>query len=149
MVKKITDKTQTICKHCKTRLPNTTSNTLNMMCHLKRHHNNKLLQTPATKRVKGQTSIQCSFDATWSQTSAKAQEITRCIRVFIAKDMRPFSVVDNVGFREMVRVLEPRYHMPSRPHFSQEVVPSLYCEAKEKVSCIRLIRFLSHTLELT
>ncbi len=47
--------------------------------------------------------------------------------------MRPFSVVDNVGFRELVRVLEPRYHMPSRPHFSQEVVPTLYCEAKTKV----------------
>lgn len=132
--KKITDKTQTVCKHCKTRLPYTTSNTLNMMCHLKRHHNNKLLQTPATKRVKeGQTSIQRSFAATWSQSSAKAQEITRCIGVFIAKDMRPFSVVDNVGFRELVRVLEPRYHIPSRPHFSQEVVPALYCEAKAKV----------------
>ncbi len=132
--KKITDKTQTVCKHCKTRLPYTTSNTSNMMCHLKRHHNNKLLQTPATKRVKeGQTSIQRSFAATWSQSSAKAQEITRCIGVFIAKDMRPFSVVDNVGFRELVRVLEPRYHIPSRPHFSQEVVPALYCEAKAKV----------------
>lgn len=78
--KKITDKTQTVCKHCKTRLPYTMSNTSNMMCHLKRHHNNKLLQTPSTKRVKeGQISIQRSFAATWSQSSAKAQEITRCI----------------------------------------------------------------------
>ncbi len=42
-------------------------------------------------------------------------------------------MVDNVGFHELVRVLEPRYHMPSRPHFSQEVVPTLYCEAKTKV----------------
>ncbi len=44
-------------------------------------------------------------------------------------------MVDNVGiqFRELVRVLEPRYHMLSCPHFSQEVVPALYCEAKEKV----------------
>ncbi len=47
--------------------------------------------------------------------------------------MRPFSVVDNVGFHELVWVLEPRYHMPSRPHISQEVVPALYCEAKTKV----------------
>ncbi len=85
MVKKLQTK-QTVCKHCKTRLPYTMSNTSNMMCHLKRHHNNKLLQTPATKWVKeGQTSIQRSFAATWSQSSAKAQEITRCIRVFIAK----------------------------------------------------------------
>ncbi len=105
-----------------------------MMYHLKQHHNNKLLQTPATKRVReSQTSIQRSFAATWSQSSVKAQEITRCIGDFISKDMRPFSVVDNVGFRELVRVLEPRYHMPSRPHFSQEVVPALYCEAKTKV----------------
>ncbi len=64
-VKKITDKTQTVCKHCKTRLPYTMSNTSNMMCHLKWHHNNKLLQAPVTKSVKeGQTSIQRSFAAT-------------------------------------------------------------------------------------
>ena len=62
------------------------------------------------------------------------QEITRCIGVFIAKDMRPFSVVDNVGFCELVRVLEPRYHIPSRPHFSQEVIPALYNEVKANVT---------------
>ncbi len=42
-------------------------------------------------------------------------------------------MVDNVGFRELVRILGPRYYILSRLHFSQEVLPALYCEAKAKV----------------
>ncbi len=48
--KKITDKTQTVCKNCKTMLPYTTSNTSNMMCHLKRHHNNKTSANSCDKK---------------------------------------------------------------------------------------------------
>ncbi len=44
-----------------------------------------------------------------------------------------YSHCNSIGFRELVGVLEPRYHNPSRPHFSQELVPALYCEAKAKV----------------
>ncbi len=42
-------------------------------------------------------------------------------------------MVDNAVFCELVMVLEPRYHIPSRPHFNQDVVPALYCKAKAKV----------------
>lgn len=44
--------------------------------------------------------------------------------------MRPFSVVQ---FCELVKLLEPRYHIPSCPHFSQEVIPALYNEVKANV----------------
>lgn len=47
-------------------------------------------------------------------------------------------MVDNVGFCKLVRVLEVRYHILSRPLFSQVVVPALYCEAKAKVvDCLK------------
>ncbi len=36
------------------------------------------------------------------------------------------AIVENTGFKHMVRVLEPHYHVPSCVHFSQSVVPVLY-----------------------
>ncbi|KAF3840009.1 hypothetical protein F7725_018726 [Dissostichus mawsoni] len=43
----------------------------------------------------------------------------------MAKDLRPFSVVDNSGFRRLVNTLEPKYAIPSRPYFSRTVLPAL------------------------
>ncbi|KAK1906354.1 Zinc finger BED domain containing protein 4 [Dissostichus eleginoides] len=52
----------------------------------------------------------------------------------MAKDLRPFSVVDNSGFRRLVNTLEPKYAIPSRPYFSRTVLPALYQETKAKVT---------------
>ncbi|XP_063951683.1 zinc finger BED domain-containing protein 4-like [Lytechinus pictus] len=42
-------------------------------------------------------------------------------------------MVDNVGFRDLVRALDPRYQIPSRPVFSESVIPSLYHEVKRNL----------------
>lgn len=47
--------------------------------------------------------------------------------------MRPFSIVDDVGFQNLVFTLEPRYEIPSRAHFSRKVIPSIYNAAKEQL----------------
>lgn len=47
--------------------------------------------------------------------------------------MRPYSVVENPGFRKMIQILEPRYTIPSRPHFSEKVIPALYLSTKNDV----------------
>ena len=52
-----------------------------------------------------------------------------CIYV-IAADMRPYSVVENAGFKNMLNVIEPRYNIPSRAHFSQTVIPALCQKTK-------------------
>lgn len=59
--------------------------------------------------------------------------ITEAIGVFIAADMRPYSVVQNKGFKHLMNVLEPRYDIPSCAHFSENVVPSMYEQQKSKV----------------
>ncbi|KAF3851933.1 hypothetical protein F7725_005288 [Dissostichus mawsoni] len=46
----------------------------------------------------------------------------------MAKDLRPFSVVDNSGFRRLVNTLEPKYAIPSRPYFSRTVLKSAVLE---------------------
>ena len=65
--------------------------------------------------------------------SPRAQEITNKVAGVMIKDMRPFSVVEDVGFRELLLTLEPRYNIPCRAHFSRKVVPSLYENAKQEL----------------
>lgn len=48
--------------------------------------------------------------------------------------MRPFSVLENEGFVNMIRVLEPKYDMPCRTHFSEKVIPKLYQERCDTVT---------------
>lgn len=44
--------------------------------------------------------------------------------------MRPYSVVENQGFRYMVHSMEPRYVIPSRSFFTHKSIPILYKETK-------------------
>ncbi|XP_068721795.1 E3 SUMO-protein ligase ZBED1-like [Montipora capricornis] len=57
-----------------------------------------------------------------------AQNISKHIRVFIAHDLRPCSIVESPAFTKLLQVLEPRYKVPSRT-----VIPSLYTEVKKDV----------------
>lgn len=52
---------------------------------------------------------------------------------FIAKDLRPYSVVENAGFRHMLKTIEPRYKLPTRATFTDSALPALYKETKAKV----------------
>ena len=45
--------------------------------------------------------------------SVKDKAITNAIGKMVAIDLRPYSVVENEGFRELMRVLEPRYSIVS------------------------------------
>ncbi|KAE8279169.1 Zinc finger BED domain-containing protein 4 [Larimichthys crocea] len=132
---RVADKTQTICKHCKRTLPYTAANTSNMQSHMQRHHSELQLAVPG-KRVtllKGQATLTSAFGPKLLPSSARATAITRDIGIFMAVDMRPFSVVENEGFRRLLHTLEPKYTIPSRVHFSRTVLPKLYEESKATV----------------
>ena len=47
--------------------------------------------------------------------------------------MRPYSVVENDGFRDMIKTSEPRYTIPTRQHFTNKCVPELYDKVKDEV----------------
>lgn len=127
MGEKITDKTKTVCRYCK-KIMNYTNSTTNIMHHSEMFRS----RLPERKKLlKCQTTLTSRFVTPLGQTSARAIETTRCIGVFMASDMRPFSVVDNEGFRLLVNTLEPKYCIPSHPHFSQSVMPALYKETSE------------------
>ena len=152
---KTVDRQVTVCRLCTTRIKYT-GNTTNMSTHLRRHHRDvdTSITMTATKlkpergNTASQSSIKTSGSFSWQlklaevfslrqklgATSDRARSITRSIGLFMALDMRPYSVVDNDGFQRMIEVLEPRYKIPSRTHFSNTVVPSLYEELKMSVA---------------
>ena len=62
-----------------------------------------------------------------------ARKITRTVGEMIALDNQPFSIVDDLGFKNLVRVLEPRYNLPTRRYFTEVVIPDMYQQVKERV----------------
>ena len=48
-------------------------------------------------------------------SATKAKDITNLIAEMIATDCLPISFVDNEGFRNLMKFLEPGYDVPSRP----------------------------------
>lgn len=52
---------------------------------------------------------------------------------FLACDMRPFSIIENIGFKNLVSILEPKFEMPSRAHIAQNVMPTLYTKVKKRI----------------
>ncbi len=54
---RVTDKTNTICKHCKKTMPYTAANTSTMQKHIQNHHSSLLKQPHVTKTLKGQTTL--------------------------------------------------------------------------------------------
>ncbi|XP_037509357.1 zinc finger BED domain-containing protein 4-like [Rhipicephalus sanguineus] len=44
----------------------------------------------------------------------------------IARDLQPYEFVENKGFQDLIRDLQPQYKIPHRTTFSRTVIPELY-----------------------
>ena len=64
--------------------------------------------------------------------SAKARDITNCIARMIAIDLQPYSVVENAGFKQLIKTLELRYIMPGRKYFTT-AIPGIYEQQKARL----------------
>ena len=77
---------------------------------MKRHHPGVSLTGVKMKtKAAQQPLISAAFKQPLVAQSDRAKAITNAIGVFIGADMRPYSVVQNEGFKHMLKVLEPRY----------------------------------------
>ncbi|XP_039607958.1 E3 SUMO-protein ligase ZBED1-like [Polypterus senegalus] len=128
------DKTHATCNECQMNIKYH-SNTTNLASHLKRKHGLDLAATASVKVPSPQESPTVSniFPQTLSANSKRASSITGAISKFIAKDLRPYSVIENDGFRELIHTLEPKYVMPYRQHFSEKCIPRLFEQVKDSV----------------
>ncbi|XP_070408816.1 E3 SUMO-protein ligase ZBED1-like [Nothobranchius furzeri] len=126
------DMSYAVCKTCHSKIKYV-GNTTNLRNHVSRFHPELLTITPA---VEPPSPAQPKINAALSiipPNSEKGKKITQAVGAFIAKDLRPYSVVENPGFKHMLKTLEPRYKVPARSHFAEQVIPALYDETKAKI----------------
>ncbi|KAL2079766.1 hypothetical protein ACEWY4_025510 [Coilia grayii] len=126
------DKSKVVCRICKAEVKYS-GNTTNLRNHLTRHHPDVQLMLTSETDTR-QQSIETAFKNKMPHNSPRAQNITESIALFICKDLRPYSVVENEGFSNMVEVLEPCYTIPGRKQMSESVIPRLYETLKESVT---------------
>lgn len=131
---RVVDKTKAVCRHCSSEIGYVSGNTSNLLTHLKRHHPHVNITATRRKMSLVQTQLPTAFKQPLPGESDRAKAITNAVGVFIAADLRPYSVVENAGFKHMIKVIEPRYQLPSRPHFSQKIIPGLYEKTKSAVT---------------
>lgn len=131
------DKTSAVCRICKSAIKYL-GNTTNLASHLLRRHG----ITEASASVAAASSANPSasgnvaanlFEQKLGVNTPRAKAITASIAKCICTDLRPYSVVENAGFREMVKTLEPRYKIPSRQFFSDTCIPKMYEDVKNEV----------------
>ena len=154
-----TDKTRVICKICKTVLKHS-GNTTNMKTHLSRHHPTHSTPTPTKrnevtspsqnliktesqpkttvesnrKKPSQQTLVDCmKKQEKYPINSPRAQAITRQIGVFLCQDLHPLSTVQRPGFVNLMRVVDPKYDVPCRRYFTDNIIPKLYEQTKASV----------------
>ncbi|KAK7898521.1 hypothetical protein WMY93_019374 [Mugilogobius chulae] len=152
-----------ICKVCKETVKATDGNTTNLFGHLKRKHKKQYSESQAAQAAKAKTSAPAAASAPKQQmlTDAFAKltpyvrdgqrwnAITDAVAFHIVKDMCPLQTVEGVGFKKMVRVLDPRYELPSRKFFSNTVIPRMYTDCRSKVSAqIGKVQFFATTSDL-
>ncbi|GFT93596.1 conserved oligomeric Golgi complex subunit 6 [Trichonephila clavipes] len=74
-----------------------------------------------------------------------SKRTTDSVTKFLVCTMQPYNLVDRKEFINMVKVLNPRYSLLGRKHFTATAVPKLYNEVRDKIrellhglkSCIR------------
>lgn len=71
--------------------------------------------------------------------SAKKKLDNNLLQLFI-KDFQPFSIVEDSGFREFTKALNPSYELPSRKTISQTLIPALYerCLVNSKEAALKI-----------
>ena len=125
-----------VCRICGRSVHAKGSNTTNLFQHLREYHPLVYAEV-APQTCKQCSSVQASLSdfvaksSKYSSSSVQAMELIRAVTYFLAKDGVPLSTVDKLGFRNMV--VNPRYQLPSRRHFSDHEIPQLYAHVRDNV----------------
>ncbi|GFY56369.1 zinc finger BED domain-containing protein 4 [Trichonephila inaurata madagascariensis] len=62
-----------------------------------------------------------------------SKRTTDSVTKFLVCTRQPYNLVDRKEFINMVKVLNPRYSLPGRKHFTATAVPKLYNEVRDKI----------------
>ncbi|XP_005113603.1 zinc finger BED domain-containing protein 1-like [Aplysia californica] len=81
--------------------------------------------------------------------STKKTALDDLLLGMIVKDLQPFSVVEDQGFRDFVEGLDPRYELPSRRTITRDLLPRKFkTEEDELKTVLREARHVAITTDL-
>uniref|UniRef100_A0A674MNF8 BED-type domain-containing protein n=1 Tax=Takifugu rubripes TaxID=31033 RepID=A0A674MNF8_TAKRU len=133
------DKNTARCQVCDKHVLHS-SNTSNLFKHLKCMHPESHSElerrqaaakahSPAPPTVRQKT----LHESLQKSQSQRAREITLSLAKMIVKDLQPISMVEDQGFRHFMKVVDPRYQIPSRKSMMAGEIPKLYEQTQKTV----------------
>lgn len=142
------EKSTAKCNTCK-REYKTSGNTSNLMDHINRFHPELKSTTSKsgdedsptgsiTSHVRsssGHQTIKTLFQkqTSYDNNSYRKKELDKALIFMISKDYQPFSIVEDVGFKHFVKLLDPKYDLPSRKLLSNDFLKYHYQEVRDKL----------------
>ena len=63
----------------------------------------------------------------------RSVRVHKIIGKLITSDIQPFSIVEDIGFNELIKNAYPNYKLPCRTYFSLKIIPSMYDELFEDI----------------
>ncbi|KAJ8302381.1 hypothetical protein KUTeg_021368 [Tegillarca granosa] len=124
------EKSHAVCKECRAEIKYS-GNTSNLQYHIDKYHAKKLdspnqpKQLPIFQSFANQSKLPFN--------SSRATAITKSIAEYLILEMKPLTTVESQSFKNMFKVTEPRYIVPSRSYFKETLIPSMYKSTKEAV----------------
>jgi hypothetical protein len=70
------------------------------------------------------------------------KEIDKTLMLMVCKDFQPFSIVEDTGFQNLVKILDPRYELPNRSTLRDSLLKQNYEICKDKL--FGLLQNVSH-----
>ena len=78
----------------------------------------------------------------------RAAAITDRIVEFVARDLRPLSVVDGDGFKQLVNYLEPGYKVPSRTHVTSICRKKFVSTKEQLLATLATVKYVAVTMDI-
>ena len=159
------DKEQTSprCKVCLKAVATKGSSTTNLLQHLKQRHATEWERCVALRleqdhgspsnvnATKKQPTVLETFTncIPYDKKGARWKAVTDAVAMYIAKDMVPIYTVEKPGFIHLLKILDPRYVLPGRKHFSEVALPQLYNSTCQRIATeLEGVSFYSATTDL-
>lgn len=106
-----------MCKHCATHVAyaivTSSSNTFNMINHLRRHRPNVFVDSAGRRKSEGQHLLLPAAPTASLCRFRQSKIHNKSILGFIQKDLQPYAVMENAGFRCLSHPRRPTQLFPS------------------------------------
>lgn len=156
------------CQHCNKLVSRggkdrRTYNTTNLVRHLETDHQQSAYKEYSTDKqeyddkqsaVKKAGSVQLTLEESksrvqeWTIHDPRAHRVHRRLGEMLALDIQPFTIVEDQGFCRLVHTLEPRYVMPSRKFFSENIIPRIEKGVRSEVrKSLESVQYFSFTTD--